>query len=118
MPGFGVTSSVTDTLPPGVASSADGEAATCACAADPLNWSDGALCANATEENRTNAMAERIDGLYRRITNPESRVARRRIGPTPMRILLVEDDPDIAELIVRYLEKAEYSVERASNGRA
>jgi DNA-binding response OmpR family regulator len=36
----------------------------------------------------------------------------------PPRVLVVEDDPDIAELIVRYLEKAEYSVERAANGRA
>jgi DNA-binding response OmpR family regulator len=36
----------------------------------------------------------------------------------PTRILVVEDDPDIAELIVRYLEKAEFVVERVSNGRA
>src|SRR5579871_1879300 len=35
----------------------------------------------------------------------------------PTRILVVEDDPDIAELIVRYLEKAEFAVERAANGR-
>ncbi|HZT76305.1 MAG TPA: response regulator transcription factor [Vicinamibacterales bacterium] len=35
----------------------------------------------------------------------------------PTRILVVEDDPDIAALIVRYLEKAEFAVERVSNGR-
>ena len=36
----------------------------------------------------------------------------------PTRILVVEDDPDIAELIVRYLEKAEFVVDRVSGGRA
>jgi len=36
----------------------------------------------------------------------------------PTRILVVEDDPDIAELIVRYLEKADYVVDRVANGRA
>ena len=36
----------------------------------------------------------------------------------PTRILVVEDDPDIAELIVRYLEKAEFVVDRVANGRA
>jgi DNA-binding response OmpR family regulator len=35
----------------------------------------------------------------------------------PPRVLVVEDDPDIAELIVRYLEKAEFTVDRAANGR-
>ena len=35
----------------------------------------------------------------------------------PTRILVVEDDPDIAELIVRYLEKAEFVVDRVGNGR-
>ncbi len=35
----------------------------------------------------------------------------------PTRILVVEDDPDIAELIVRYLQKAEFGVDRAANGR-
>jgi len=35
----------------------------------------------------------------------------------PTRILVVEDDPDIAELIVRYLEKAEFTVDRVANGR-
>lgn len=34
-----------------------------------------------------------------------------------MRILVVEDDPDIAELIVRYLQKAEFGVDRVANGR-
>ena len=33
------------------------------------------------------------------------------------RVLVVEDDPDIAELVVRYLEKADYATERASSGR-
>ena len=33
------------------------------------------------------------------------------------RILVVEDDPDIADLVGRYLEKAEYVVDRAANGR-
>jgi DNA-binding response OmpR family regulator len=32
------------------------------------------------------------------------------------RILVVEDDPDIAELIVHYLEKAGHSTERLSSG--
>jgi len=36
----------------------------------------------------------------------------------PTRILVVEDDPDIAELIVRYLEKAEFVVDRVASGRA
>ena len=33
------------------------------------------------------------------------------------RILIVEDDPDIAELVGRYLEKAGYSIAKVSNGR-
>ncbi len=33
------------------------------------------------------------------------------------RVLIVEDDPDIAELVQRYLEKAEYATERVSSGR-
>ena len=33
------------------------------------------------------------------------------------RILIVEDDPDIAELVARYLVKAGFTVERASSGR-
>ncbi len=33
------------------------------------------------------------------------------------RILVVEDDPDIADLIARYLEKAGFLVDRAANGR-
>jgi two-component system, OmpR family, alkaline phosphatase synthesis response regulator PhoP len=34
----------------------------------------------------------------------------------PTRILVVEDDPDIAELIVRYLERAEFTVDRVATG--
>jgi len=34
------------------------------------------------------------------------------------RILIVEDDPDIAELVARYLEKAGFTTERAATGRA
>jgi len=34
-----------------------------------------------------------------------------------MRILIVEDDPDIAHLVARYLDKAGFSTERAANGR-
>jgi two-component system alkaline phosphatase synthesis response regulator PhoP len=34
-----------------------------------------------------------------------------------MRILVVEDDPDIAELVVRYLGKAGFQTDRAANGR-
>jgi len=33
------------------------------------------------------------------------------------RVLVVEDDPDIAELVGRYLEKAGYSIAKVSNGR-
>jgi DNA-binding response OmpR family regulator len=33
------------------------------------------------------------------------------------RVLVVEDDPDIAELVARYLERAGYAVERVSSGR-
>jgi DNA-binding response OmpR family regulator len=33
------------------------------------------------------------------------------------RVLVVEDDPDIAELVVRYLEKAGYTATRVSSGR-
>ena len=33
------------------------------------------------------------------------------------RILIVEDDPDIAELVARYLDKAGYSTERVTSGR-
>jgi two-component system, OmpR family, alkaline phosphatase synthesis response regulator PhoP len=33
------------------------------------------------------------------------------------RILIVEDDPDIAELVARYLDKAGYATERANSGR-
>jgi two-component system, OmpR family, alkaline phosphatase synthesis response regulator PhoP len=35
----------------------------------------------------------------------------------PMRILIVEDDPDIAELVGRYLDKAGFVTERAASGR-
>jgi two-component system, OmpR family, alkaline phosphatase synthesis response regulator PhoP len=33
------------------------------------------------------------------------------------RILIVEDDPDIAELVVRYLDKAGFTTERSASGR-
>ena len=33
------------------------------------------------------------------------------------RILIVEDDPDIAELVARYLEKAAFETDRAASGR-
>ncbi|HEV3140073.1 MAG TPA: response regulator transcription factor, partial [Vicinamibacterales bacterium] len=33
------------------------------------------------------------------------------------RVLVVEDDPDIAELVVRYLDKAGFSTEREASGR-
>jgi two-component system, OmpR family, alkaline phosphatase synthesis response regulator PhoP len=35
----------------------------------------------------------------------------------PTRILIVEDDPDIAQLVARYLDKAGYVTERATTGR-
>ena len=35
----------------------------------------------------------------------------------PTRILIVEDDPDIAALVARYLEKAGFVTERAASGR-
>src|SRR5882762_11192453 len=35
----------------------------------------------------------------------------------PARILVVEDDPDIAELVARYLDKAGYTTTRLSSGR-
>src|SRR4051794_6007107 len=35
----------------------------------------------------------------------------------PMRILIVEDDPDIAELVARYLDKAGFATERVASGR-
>jgi two-component system, OmpR family, alkaline phosphatase synthesis response regulator PhoP len=35
----------------------------------------------------------------------------------PTRILVVEDDPDIAELVARYLDKAGFVTERAASGR-
>jgi DNA-binding response OmpR family regulator len=35
----------------------------------------------------------------------------------PSNILVVEDDPDIADLVVRYLEKTGYATTRASSGR-
>ena len=35
----------------------------------------------------------------------------------PTRILIVEDDPDIAELVSRYLDKAGFITERAASGR-
>ena len=35
----------------------------------------------------------------------------------PTRILIVEDDPDIAELVVRYLDKAGFITDRAASGR-
>ena len=34
------------------------------------------------------------------------------------RVLVVEDDPDIAQLVARYLEKSGFSVETQANGRA
>jgi DNA-binding response OmpR family regulator len=35
----------------------------------------------------------------------------------PTRILIVEDDPDIAQLVARYLDKAGFVTERAASGR-
>jgi len=35
----------------------------------------------------------------------------------PSRILVVEDDPDIAELVARYLDKAGFATEHATSGR-
>src|SRR5438309_1634869 len=35
----------------------------------------------------------------------------------PTRILIVEDDPDIAHLVVRYLEKAGFTTEHVASGR-
>src|SRR4051794_16983097 len=35
----------------------------------------------------------------------------------PTRILIVEDDPDIADLVARYLDKAGFTTERAVSGR-
>src|SRR5258708_34461212 len=35
----------------------------------------------------------------------------------PTRILIVEDDPDIAELVGRYLDKAGFITERTASGR-
>jgi len=35
----------------------------------------------------------------------------------PARILVVEDDPDIADLVVRYLDKAGFVSERVASGR-
>src|SRR5690242_6299747 len=37
--------------------------------------------------------------------------------PPVTRVLVVEDDPDIAQLVARYLEKAGFSTERLANGR-
>jgi two-component system alkaline phosphatase synthesis response regulator PhoP len=39
------------------------------------------------------------------------------IPPMAMRILIVEDDPDIAHLVARYLDKAGFATEIASSGR-
>jgi DNA-binding response OmpR family regulator len=33
------------------------------------------------------------------------------------RVLIVEDDPDIAELVARYLDKAGFATERVASGR-
>jgi len=35
----------------------------------------------------------------------------------PTRILIVEDDPDIAQLVARYLDKAGFTTERVTSGR-
>ena len=40
-----------------------------------------------------------------------------RMTAMPTRILIVEDDPDIAELVARYLDKAGFITERAASGR-
>jgi two-component system, OmpR family, alkaline phosphatase synthesis response regulator PhoP len=40
-----------------------------------------------------------------------------RVDTTSTRILIVEDDPDIAELVARYLDKAGFQTERAATGR-
>jgi two-component system alkaline phosphatase synthesis response regulator PhoP len=39
------------------------------------------------------------------------------IAPMPTRILIVEDDPDIAQLVARYLDKAGFTTEIAAGGR-
>src|SRR5207248_4924775 len=40
-----------------------------------------------------------------------------RMAGMASRILIVEDDPDIAELVARYLDKAGFTTERAASGR-
>jgi len=45
------------------------------------------------------------------------RVIAGRMTVMPTRILIVEDDPDIAELVGRYLDKAGFITERAASGR-
>ena len=40
-----------------------------------------------------------------------------RIDALAAHVLIVEDDPDIAQLVARYLEKAGFVAERAANGR-
>src|SRR5262245_61412705 len=39
------------------------------------------------------------------------------VPPMPTRILIVEDDPDIAQLVARYLDKAGFTTEIATSGR-
>ena len=46
-----------------------------------------------------------------------SRVFAGRMAGMASRILIVEDDPDIAELVARYLDKAGFTTERAASGR-
>lgn len=38
------------------------------------------------------------------------------VNTTNTRVLIVEDDPDIAQLVARYLDKAGFDTERAANG--
>ena len=40
-----------------------------------------------------------------------------RIGPVPARVFVVEDDPDIADLVTRYLDRAGYATTKFAAGR-
>src|SRR5438445_7435606 len=83
MPGFGVTSTKRDTLPPGAAATSIGAAAIAACldpCCSPLNWRLGAACAKIVVENRTMPMNVRMKQIIEETGRMNREIEKRESG--------------------------------------
>src|SRR6185295_17200494 len=111
MPGLGWTSTVRTIFAPAapLMSAGDGAMSACFDAAAPRNCRFGVPWAKATEDRSRKSAVVFTQIFY--MTDVS------RMAPVATRVLVVEDDPDIAELVARYLDKAGFSCEREVSGR-